>query len=258
MDLSRLSRLATHSVSENSTSIISGVAIAGVVVTAALSIRGAVKAAGVLAINAIEDVTPEEDYIPPTLAEMAKETWKFFLPAGIAACCTIACIAGVNHIGLRRQAALVGAYTLVDTAFNSYKEEVIKQIGENKERKVREEVMQKQINENPVVDRQVIITGGGDQLCWESLSGRYFQIDVETIRRAENDYNAELLNHAMYATLNEWYDYLGLEHTELGERLGWNGERRVDLIFSSHLSPDSKPVLAIGYKFAPFAEYGKL
>jgi hypothetical protein len=104
----------------------------------------------------------------------------------------------------------------------------------------------------------VILVGGGDVLCYESLSGRYFRGDAETIRRAENEFNRELLNNRMYCDLNLWFDYIGLDPTGMGAVLGWSVERILDIHFTSHLSGDGKPCLAIGYKFMPFEDFGKL
>lgn len=251
-------RHAGRAMSQNSTSILSATTVAGVVATAILAAKAAPKATTALAEtdetneslgHAIQKRSPKETFLI---------TWKFYLPAGVAGAATIACIIGANQIGLRRQAALLGAYTLADTAFREYKDEVLAQLGENKERKIHDEIVKRKIDENPPRDEQVIITGGGEQLCYDTLSGRYFKSDIETIRQAANTVNQEILGGNMYAPLNEFWGFLGLGSTTLGEEVGFNLEHFVELVFTSHLAQDGTPCLAVGYTKLPIAEYSKI
>lgn len=249
----------------NSTSILSGLACAGVVATVALAVRATPKA--VNKINLLrdekaaeagplledQDAARNED---PALIEIVKVVWKDYLPAGISGVATVACIVGANKIGLKRNAALLGAYTLVDGAFREYKDEVLKVIGTKKEDEIRANISQKQVDENPPVLKEIIITGGGDQMCYDTLTGRYFRSDIEKIRRAENEINARVLND-LYATQNEFYRLIGLPDVAVGEELGWCVDNRVDLIITSHLSePDGLPCIAIEYRSLPRAGYG--
>jgi hypothetical protein len=168
---------------------------------------------------------------------------------------TIACIAGSNKIGMQRNAALVAAYTLVDNSFKEYKEQVVEAIGDKKEEQIREKIIQQRIDEGPAENRQVIILGEGDQLCYDKFSGRYFRSDAESIRRAENEINYRLVTD-MCAALNEFYDQVGLEHIDAGDQVGWNLDHRCKLAFTSHLSPEGRPCLAVDFTGGPVAKYG--
>lgn len=237
-------------ITNNASTILSGAAVLGVVTTAVLAVR-AVRPAQNMVLDARPD--PGEDV---SRLDMIKFTWKAWLPAAGTGVATIACIIGANQIGLRRNAALVGAYTIADTAFRQYKDEVLEQLGENKERKIRDSVAAKQVDEHPVKDGQVIITAGGDQLCFESLTGRFFRSDIETIRQATNDFNARIIQD-MYASLNELCDLWGLGETIVGNQLGFNLDNLADLEFSSCLASNGQPALSIGYKNLPSASYLK-
>lgn len=260
MQFQRLMNLTGRTVTDNSTTILSGVAVIGVIVTAALAVKATPKACEAIAeieeIN--EQLLHEENKRDLTWKDRVGATWKFYIPAGIAGCCTIACIVGSNQIGLRRNAAMLGAYTLVDRAFHEYKEEVVKQVGENKAGKVDEALLERKMMNQPVHGSQVFITGRGEQLFFDSSSGRYFQSDVEEIRRLENDFNRDIINNTMYASLNEWYGLLGLEPTDLGDRLGFNVDRPVSTIFVAKIASDGRPCIALGYKFLPTADFGNL
>ena len=259
-------RLIGRTVNENSPAILSGLAVAGVAATVTLAVKATPEAMRKIqefkhdkwaeSSSRLHEPAAVMDE-PTTPVEVVQVVWKDYLPAAISGVATIACIIGANQIGTRRNAALVGAYTLADTAFREYKDEVLKQIGKSKELKVQEEVQQRRIDERPVQDAQVIITGGGDQLCFDTLTGRYFRSDVETIRRAENEINHRIINGDMYASHNEFYELIGLEGVVVGNELGWSLENLVGIVFTSHLAGDGKPCLAMGYSRLPRPDYTK-
>jgi Family of unknown function (DUF6353) len=269
MQIQRLLNLTGQKVSNNSTTLLSGAAVIGVVATAILAVRATPNAYAKLAEARDDKAMQDPKYADPdnppvfyeaslTPLETVKVAWKFYVPAGVAGCCTIACIIGSNQIGLRRNAAMLGAYTLVDRAFHEYKEEVVKQIGENKAAKVDEALVERKMKNMPVHDSQVFITGRGEQLFFETTSGRYFQTDTEEVRRLENDFNREIVTNIMYSSLNEWYAMLGLEPTDLGDRLGFNVDRPLSTIFVPKIASDGRPCIGIGYKFLPTADFGNL
>jgi hypothetical protein len=234
-------------INSNSTSILSAAAVGGVVVTAVLAVRAANK------IAEKEEVIPE-----PTPKQYVQQFWREYIPATVAGAATIACVIGANQIGLRKQAATLGAYTIADAAFRQYKEQVVDLLGEKKAESVHDKVAIKKMDENPPKDNEVVLLGVDEQLCYDVLSGRYFQSDIETIRRAANEINACILNGDMYASLNQFWAFLGLDSTTLGEELGFNIEHRVELVFTSHLAKNGVPCLAVGYTSLPIADYGKV
>jgi Family of unknown function (DUF6353) len=189
--------------------------------------------------------------------EIVQATWRIYLPAGICGLSTVACILGSNAMGLRRQAALLGAYTLVDTGFRDYREKVAEHLTAPKRQKIEDELREEQIARQPMTQSTVFITGGGDQPCYDTLSGRYFKSNIETLRRAANDLDEEIRND-MFASQNEFYRLIGLAPTTLGAEMGWNLDNRLDLVFSSHLADDGTPCLAMGYARLPRINFDKL
>jgi hypothetical protein len=238
-------------VNQNSPSILSAIGIGGVIATAYLTAKAAVKSD-----KKIDSFLNSETEVNLTTRDKVELVWRFYIPPTLAGAATISCIIGANQIGLRRQAAYLGAYTLADAAFREYKDEVLSQIGAGKESKIQDGVAAKQIQNNPVDDKQIIITQGGDSLCYDQLTGRYFKSDIESIRQAGNDVNANIVND-MYAPLNDFYELLGLGHTTIGEELGFNIENLIKLRFSSHLAQDGQPCLAVGFENLPRPDFGK-
>ena len=62
----------------------------------------------------------------------------------------------------------------------------------------------------------------------------------------------------MYASLNEFYEALGLPPTEIGDKLGWkldDGEIRVE--YDAILTDEGRPCLSISYNVTPKYDYSK-
>lgn len=251
---------------DNLPQILSGVAVAGVIGTVVLAVKATPEAIDNLR-DARNDQIEEpitlanvDDYkgVKLTLRQTIQATWRPYLPTTLCGAATIACIIGSNALGLRRQAALLGAYTLVDASFREYKDKVVEQLTAQKAQKIDDEIMEDRIKKNPPKTETIIFTGGGDQLCYDSLTGRYFKSDAETIRRAAQDIDARILQGDLYASQNEFYQELGLDSCTIGAELGWNIECRLKVVFSSHKTEDDKPCLAIGYEKMPIYNFDSI
>lgn len=260
----------TKTLSDNAPTILSGIAVAGVVGTVVLAAKATPKAVDNIREESLAKhpvllkengkvVSYENIWLPEelTVRQVVACTWRCYIPTAIAGTATIACIIGGNAIGLRQQAAVLGAYTLVDGAFREYKDKVHEIISAPKARSIDDEIAKDHLEKNPPVDKQVIITGLGEQLCYDSLTGRYFKSDIEAIRKAANEINAKVLSE-MYAPQDDFYELLGLGPTTIGQELGWTIDVRLDLVFTSHLSQAGEPCLAIGYAKLPVYNYDKL
>jgi len=261
-------------VSKNSPTILIGVSVAGLVTTTILGIKATPKALSViddhvwkLYENEIEN--PDETSFAEWLGvdtneyswkdksnilsrrERIRLTWKLYLPTAAVGIVTIACIIGANHISLRRNAALASIYGITEAAFKEYQTKVVETIGKNKELKVRDEISGDHIKKNPPGMNEVIFTGKGEVMCYDSLSGRYFKSDIEKIRRAVNELNRRLMTE-MFITINELYDAIGLSNTALGHLMGWDIDTgMVEIDFSAQLTEEGDPCLALNYKIEP-------
>lgn len=255
---------------KHSPEILTGIGIVGMLSTTVLSVKATPKA-----LLLIEDEIEKQsenllkeaknngrsELIQVTdlsLIDTVKTTWKCYIPATITGILSVACLIGANSVNMRRNAALVTAYTLSETALKEYQEKVIETIGEKKEQKIKDSIAKDRIDKNPVTNCEVFITEKGNTLCYDSLSGRYFTSDIEKIRKIENELNKRLLNE-MYLGLNELYYELGLRCTEQGNELGFNvNDGLINFEFSSQLTDDGRPCLVLGYRIAPRYGYGDL
>ena len=193
---------------------------------------------------------------PMSKLDHVKAGWKPYIPAALSGAVSIACILGANSVHNKRNAAVIGLYTLSESAYKEYREKVASTIGDKKEREVRSEIVKDHILENPARNTEIFVTGTGDQLCYDDLTGRYFMSSAEKIRKAQNDVNATCIND-MYASQNDFYRLIGLPPVALGEEVGWRPDVMMDISFDSHLDADNKPCLALVYRVAPIRGYYK-
>lgn len=247
---------------KHSPEILTGIGIAGMISTTVMAVKATPKALKLIdnaeLKKANETCTPYEGHNLSKI-EIVKVTWKCYIPAAITGGLSIACLIGASSVNLRRNAALATAYTLSETTLRDYQKKVVETIGEKKEQSVRDAVAKEKVEQTPVHTKEVILTGRGDSLCYDSVSGRYFKSDMETIKKAENELDARLRNE-MYVSLNEFYYEIGLEPLRvIGEDLGWNIDSGyLDLNFSSQIASDGTPCLVLDYGVAPRYDFRNL
>lgn len=240
--------------SKHSPEILTGLGIAGMVTTVVLAVKATPKA-----MKLIEEKKEELDLRPEdklTVVETVKAAWKPYVPAVVTGTASTVCLIGASSVNLRRNAALAAAYHLSETALSEYKEQVIETVGKNKEKTIRNNVDKKRIENNPLAENEVILTGDGDTLCYDHHSGRYFETSIDKLKKIENELNAKLLRED-YISLNDFYDELGLSYTSLGENLGWRvDDGLIEFSFSAQLAM-GKPCLVLNYNIAPRYDYDR-
>lgn len=237
-------------ITDNSPAILTGIGVAGVVATAYLTGQASIKAYRILEEN-------ESSYDPLTTKEKVELVWTLYIPPVTTGLLTVTCIIAANRIGNRRAAAIAAAYSLTERAFEEYRNKVVERIGERKEELVRADIVQDRLNENPPPSREVLMIGAGDVLCLEAFTGRYFNSNAEKLHAAENRVNARLIQD-MFASLSDFYDLIGLDHTEFSDEVGWNVDKLLDLTFASAIAPDGRPCLSFSFRVVPIRNYTDL
>lgn len=241
------------SVSKHAPEILMGVGITGMITSTILAVKATPKA-----VKLVEEAKKQkgEDLTP---VEMVKASWKCYIPTVAVAAASTACLVGASTISGRRNAALATAFTLTETAFKEYKETVEETVEEEVKEKIKDKVAEKQVKKNPVDQNTVIVNAaGGDVLCYDALSGRYFRSDKTTIDSVVNKLNYQI-NNNFYVSLNEFYEELGLEENDMGYQLGWNNNSGlIEIDYSSQLSPKQEPCLVVSFRYGPVYDYQSL
>lgn len=234
---------------KHSPEILTGIGIAGMITSTVMAVKATPKALDLLERKKLE---LNAERLEPK--DIIKTAWKCYIPATMVGGVSIGCLIGASSTNLRRNAALATAYTLSESTLKEYQDRVVESVGEKKEQAIRDSISNDKVLNNPV--REVVLTdAGGNTICYDALSGRYFKSDRDKISRAVNDLNRRMRDET-YVTLNDFYYELGLDGTKMGDMLGWNIDKGyIDVAFSSHLDSNGTPCLVIDYRVAPIYDY---
>jgi hypothetical protein len=253
IDFSAFFQRAGKAAAENSPAILTALAVTGTITTAYLAAKGAIAATREIDSaeeeNAIKLAEAGVDHAPLTFQEKAGFTWKCYVPSAVSAALTVAAIVSVNRIGERRAAAMATAYTIGEKAFKEYREKTLETVGKAKEQKIREEAAQARVDAHPIKETTVVYTGRGETRIYDTWNDRYFDHDIELIRRAVNDFNQKVL-HDDTATLNDFWDLLGVNRTLSSERVGWDTDVLME-IEDTWVTVNGNPCLELGFHTWP-------
>jgi hypothetical protein len=254
MDFGALAKRAGKIARDNSPAILTAIGVTGVVTTAYLTGKATFKAAEILRdAEEIRKTEFEEDEL--SFQNKFELVWKLYIPAAGSALMTATAIICANRIGNRRVAALISAYNISEKAFEEYRSKVLEKMGPKREQTVKDEIAQDRVTENPVSKSQlVVIQNGGTTLCMDLHSGRYFNSDMETIRKAVNDLNAQVINET-YASLTDFWDRIGLPRTSESDYIGWSTDKLLEVDYSATLDEHNKPCMTIGFRTTPIRGY---
>lgn len=250
MNVKGLIKNAGFFLQKNSPYILTGFGAAGVVTTAALSAKAAVKSVRLI------DAHLEEGMILDKKDKVGL-VWKYWISPFAIGLVSVGCIFGAQSVNTRRNAALTSLYTLTESTLKDYREKVKEQLSEKKEQKIFEESRQKVLDRHPASQSEIIVTGDGDSLCYDALSGRYFKSSIEKLRRIQNDFNHDLMG-LMWVSINDLYCMMGLGPIKLGDEIGWTVDELLDFRFSTNLSDDKKPCIVVDYDVTPRSFKGPL
>lgn len=236
--------------------ILTTLSVAGLAVTAYLGSKAGYKAGlhVMSEFSARVDNTPDdEDVVPLTPKEIIKDTWKFYIPTAVVGVATAVAIVGSNRISNNRQLALISAAAISERALAEYQQKIVETTSKPKERKVRDEIAQDEVNNQAEKLNNLVVAKDGDVMVIEMHTRQVFVSNAEKIHRAENDANREAL-HDGYISLNVFLDKLGLPMSEAGEVVGWNNAKPLEVIIGG-AAHDEKPVLTIDYRYPPTVTY---
>lgn len=244
INIKELTSKGLNFVQKNQSTILTALGVAGLVSTAALTAQATYKATCKFhdAGYSVEELSVKERFLL---------TWKMYIPPMIMGGVSIACILGAHSADTKKNAALAGLYAITEDTLQDYRQKVKEKIGEKKEEEIHGEVMQERLDKNPVSKNQVLMTGKGETLVYDSYSGRYFKSDIETIRKIINDLNQEMLFGFQWMGINDLYCALGIGTIKMGEEIGWTPDNLIDIKFDTMIADNGEPCLVINLNARP-------
>lgn len=207
----------------NSPTILTFLGAAGVVATSIAAVKATPKAMTLL------EKTKEEKGEELTKLEMVKVAGPAYIPAIAIGASTIACIFGANALNKKTQASIMSAYALLDTSYKQYKSKVKELYGENSDRNVKKEIAKDKFKDNDIhINNEKI-------LFFDFYSLRYFESTERLVLKAENRVN-ELLKLYGRASLNDFYESLGMPTAYTGYELWWNVQKCPSVEFTHDIT----------------------
>lgn len=249
-------------VKENSSTILTVAGVTGTVATAVLTGRSTLKAAKIIHAEALQRATGDAENVGhdftglPDLGrkEKIQMTWPLYIPPFAIGSLTIGSIIMANRINSKKIATLAALYGLTEHRFQEYKDKVAEKVTGPKATDIRDSAAQDQVNNTP--GSEVIITGDNKVLCFDPVTGRYFQSTHEDLKRAENRVNEIILSHEK-ASLSDFCEQIGVKKTTLTDEIGWNLHTTglCDLYITSTIADNDRPCLVVDFENPPTHEY---
>lgn len=202
-------------IKKNMPTILSVAAAVGVVASNVLTNRASIKAT--LKIDELEKKKKRE----LTFKEEVKALAPIYGPSIIIGGLSIACIFGSNFLNKKQLAAVAGALSIFQANFKRYREEVVKEVGEEKEEKIWKgsQNFSRTISEK----ESKFVDTTGLTFFIDSLTDEGFYTDKANVESAILKLNRKLaLSPRQTVTLNEFRSSLELHPTNFGNIVGWS------------------------------------
>lgn len=135
-------------VKKHSPEILTGIGIAGMTAAAVMAVKATPKALRMVDEKEIRDGKRL------TTGEIVKTTWKCYIPPVVTGVCSAARIIGASSISARRNAALVTAYTISETALKEYRDKAVEVVGVKNEQAIRDAVAKDKLEKANVKERE--------------------------------------------------------------------------------------------------------
>lgn len=272
MDFGILFKRAGKVAADNSPAILTALGVSGTVATAYLAAKAAFQSVEVLKEASTEkhlkdsDGNFRDDKSPRTMTEeelaerelttqeKVEAVWELYVPAAISGALTITAIICSNRISDRRTAALASAYSIVEKGYHEHRAKVIEKTSKKREQDIRDEISQDHVTNHPLGQTTLIITDGGETLCFDMWSGRYFTSSKVRIDKAVNEFNAQVINNT-YSSLSEFWDMIGLPPTSHSDDIGWSTDKLLEISTAGILDENDNPGLAIDFLSKPSSRY---
>ena len=204
---------------------------------------------------------PEDERIDYSLStsEVVSNTWKCYIWTIVLLSGAVTC-GIVSHIQANKKAqALSLAYGSLLETYNAYQDNMEKVLKEKDIREINHNVIHDMVETDKAImprskqNGMFVVSDDTKVLFRDAYSSKgsgYFKITMNDARIALGKYNKLLFSYGR-ATLNDWYDCLGLGHSELGDYMEFSWEEHGPLFLKAtpddvNIDEDSAVVTVLG------------
>lgn len=241
-------------ITKQSPVILTVIGVGGVITTTIMAVRATTEAERLIEEKKVEKGLQVDENL--TIEETVETCWKTYVPTVVSGVLTIAAIIGSSAISQKRQAALAGIYAISETTLKEWQDKIVEKDGEKKRTEIKDAIAKDHFDavEKKGLNPSPLIVAPGDVPVIEAWTGREFVSSVQKLKDAAHEIREGILID-MCASLNEFYDLIGLSRVPAGDEVGWDVSNLIELDFTSVLSSSGTPYLYLDYRNRPTAAY---
>ena len=174
---------------------------------------------GCIVATTIHDTVKATKKIAPNMTkkEIIKATWKCYIPTSFTVTFTIMCILYSDYITQKEKISLLTTMMSIQNRYADLKTNVDELCDEDTKSKIRSNIVKNKIPKDVYIERT------DEKLFYEEYSGKFFTSTIDNVLKAEYAFNKQLFITGL-ASLNDLFNYLGIEETTEGQYLGWASE----------------------------------
>jgi hypothetical protein len=211
----------------SSPTILTCFSIVGVVGTTVLAVKATPKAVELIKNDSRRN--HDGDPYAYTKLEAVQSCWRCYIPVALVGLSTITCIIGINVLNKRNQASLASAYALLSESYQQYRKAAKTVYGDDADSKIKVQMAK---NTYISADGYSVYSPDLDSesekiLCYDLFSQRYFTSTMAAVLNAQYHINRNLSLHG-YASINEFYEFLGIDKIDHGDDIGWSYDQPVE------------------------------
>ena len=242
----------------NAPKILTGISIVSSIAATAFAVKGTVLAVKIEEQRK-EKITsgdiPEPEH--PKLA-VVKSVWKCYIPSAAFLVLSIGTSLYGTNIASARTAMATAACKVTELAFDEYKAKVVEEIGQEKEKKIRQDIAKENAEQYEIKAKAKakVVPPFEKHLCQEKYSGIKFYSNLYEIKDTFNRINYDSIHHGEdYISMCDYLDYFDIDSRD--ENVGWNVGITGLLDLSYEMTSDEydRPLLIFGPGERPYENY---
>ncbi len=164
-----------------------------------------------------------------TKSETLRAVWKCYILTVLLTGGAVTCMISSHIASNRTIGAMSAAYASLLETYNVYRDNVRKVVTNSENQRITHGTVHDIVaSDKELVPEKLksslIISDGTEILFRDAYSAKgtgYFKMTMNDARKAVAKFNKWLMDNDR-ATLNDWYDFLGLGHSDLGDCLWWS------------------------------------